>query len=227
MQINYDNINLRDFLNYTAPMSLQKFASSCGITEISKSIFPYERYKNVQELRETRTFPAFSEFKSSLKKPFDPNHVVEMEEIVQHKFQSGEWLHASQFYNYYAIDNTCPAISVVDGKLRFTNDGLEILKDIIFVSPHSYEVSKDHFNKSCSNMIDYLEFYNNIDADLLIRSIDVYTAGFMKDWKINIHRSLSLPGIAERLAYKKYNVNSPPIYSFGKKHGHLAQDVRR
>ena len=92
MQLQFDVFSFRDFMNYTSPMSLAAFSKSCGIQDISKSVFPYELYTDVQQLRNEKDFPAYKEFQSSLGRRFNPSYVKEMKEIAKANLISGEWL---------------------------------------------------------------------------------------------------------------------------------------
>ena len=76
-------------------------------------------------------------------------------------------------------------------------------------------------------MAQYLQYYNMLDVDILIKAIDVYSKGFYDDWGINVHNFISLPGIAQTLAYKSYPDNCAPIYSFGKNFTRYSADMRR
>ena len=91
MQLQYDLFSFRDFMNYTSPMSLSAFCKSCGIEEISKSIFPYELYDDVQQLRDATEFPDYKYFLSSLGKKFNADYILELKEIAKTKFESGQW----------------------------------------------------------------------------------------------------------------------------------------
>ena len=48
-----------------------------------------------------------------------------------------------------------------------------------------------------------------------MQAIVCYAEGFFTQWKINIHDSMSLPGIAEKIAYLNFDDSCAPIYSFG------------
>ena len=53
-----------------------------------------------------------------------------------------------------------------------------------------------------------------------------YAAGFLSQWNVNVHVSMSLPGVAERIAYKYFNPESPPVYSFGKSFRNYNKQIR-
>ena len=75
-------------------------------------------------------------------------------------------------------------------------------------------------------MAEYLAEYNLLDCRVLLEAIEVYAQGFYDSWKVDIHQSLSLPSISQKLAYKLYNKNAPPIVTFGKKFSQYNADIR-
>ena len=58
-------------------------------------------------------------------------------------------------------------------------------------------------------------------------SIESYANGFLTQWKTNIHKFKSLPGIAENIAYQCYDTTCPPIYTFGKKFEDYNKEIRQ
>ena len=59
-------VMLKDVLNYTSPMSLDKYLQTWnGSSE--KSIFPYQHFKKIEELEETDEFPLKESFFNTLK----------------------------------------------------------------------------------------------------------------------------------------------------------------
>ena len=227
MQLTYSNLNFKDFMNMSNPMSLEKFARSNGIHDIKKGIYPYELYEDVKQLKNATTFPAFETFKSSLKNSFDKSFLSELKDICHQKFSSGEWTDISQIGSYYGFSADPDDLEFENGVLILSENIQHQLAEILHVSPKDYEESKSYFESHCHSMIDFLKFYNNLDTELLQKSIDIYTKGFYNDWGINIHRFMSLPGVAEKLAFKNYPDHCAPIYSFGDKFEKIAVDVRR
>ena len=61
---------------------------------------------------------------------------------------------------------------------------------------------------------------------LLCQSIERYSSGFLKDWNVNVHLSMSLPGVAQSLAYKFYNPEAIPIYSFAQPFNDYNRQIR-
>jgi len=64
MLLQFGKIALKDFYNFSSGLSLEGFAKSVGIADEVKLAYPYERYKNMEELHETTEFPAYAEFKN-------------------------------------------------------------------------------------------------------------------------------------------------------------------
>jgi len=61
-------ISFRDFKNYTAPMSLEELAKSCGLdtAKYTKGGYCYEWYTSVDQLSRALHFPAYVAFQSSM-----------------------------------------------------------------------------------------------------------------------------------------------------------------
>ena len=133
----------------------------------------------------------------------------------------------SDFLTYYGIDKSPNEFEFVNGDLNFTENAKKVLEEFIHTSPKSYEESFEYFQNNCESMADYLNYYNMLDVDILMASIDLYSQGFFDQWGINVHHSLSLPGIAEKLAYKNYPDNCAPIYSFGDQFKKYSTEIRR
>ena len=62
----------------------------------------------------------------------------------------------------------------------------KILKKLL-VSPLAYEQSRLLFDQKCSSMVEYLKFYNLLDTQILLQSIQTYAEGFM-DWNLDIYQ---------------------------------------
>ena len=65
-----------------------------------------------------------------------------------------------------------------------------------------------------------------LDCILLIRSIENYAAGFLSEWGISVHDCISLPTLAQKLAFEKYDPEAYPIYSFNSRYGFLNSEIR-
>ena len=75
-------------------------------------------------------------------------------------------------------------------------------------------------------MLEYLNAYNMNDCHLLCSSIEAYGQGFLADFGVNVHKFMSLPGVAEYVAYTNFDEDSAPIYSFGQQFKKFNEEIR-
>ena len=196
MQFCYKQFIFRDFLNFSSPMSLDNFARSCGVTSAEKTTYPYEYFSTMEELRETREFPPYPAFKSSLAKP-DKKAEEEMIKLVNENFDSGFWSTVDDVREFFGSFEDI-AFDLVDGRVESlkTTDGRRI-EEVFHTSPLKYYNSRIIFDTSCENMSDYLRLYNLNDVILLEACIKAYAKGFLEDWGFDIHSKMSLPGVSQ------------------------------
>jgi hypothetical protein len=74
-----------------SPMTLDNFALSCGVTELSKTIYPYEKWLCPKEIADCKKFPPYEDFKSSLSKLQSQDVLSELENIATNRLSNGEW----------------------------------------------------------------------------------------------------------------------------------------
>ena len=60
-------LDFPDVLSYSSPCTLEKFLRQWGASA-TKSVFPYQKYSSIEEMRADTEFPKYEEFYSSLKK---------------------------------------------------------------------------------------------------------------------------------------------------------------
>ena len=60
----------------------------------------------------------------------------------------------------------------------------------------------------------------------MAQAIRNYARGYEETFGVNIHDYVSLPGLAQSLAFKFYKNTSAPIYSFGQEFGWLNEEIR-
>ena len=63
----HQTIRFADVLSYSSPCSLDQYLKQWGASA-EKSIFPYEKYSSIEQLRADTDFPAYEDFYSSIKK---------------------------------------------------------------------------------------------------------------------------------------------------------------
>ena len=203
-------------------MSLEAFGKSCGVFNIEKSCFPYEHFKGPEELKQCYNFPRYKHFRTVLSRT-NKAFLTEFAAINQRKISENNWT-LDQIREFYDLDDMA-GLKILNG-LLVLEEGNNLLKQL-HTSPEKYEESLKEFELNCSTMLDFLERYNIRDCELLRESIARYSAGFLEDWNVNIHDSMSLPGFAEKMCYEFYDVKSPAIFTFGKSFNGLNKEVRK
>ena len=58
---------------------------------------------------------------------------------------------------------------------------------MLHTSPSRYLKSLEHFDDECTNMIQFLRWYNLLDCHLLCEAIAKYSRGFVEEWDTNVH----------------------------------------
>ena len=205
MQFTYGTLVFRDFLNFSNPMSLDAFSRSCGITEESKTCFPYELYTDIAVLKHIKEFPAYPEFRSSLTRKTDA-FFDELLELVTEKRKDNFWQSSNDVNEFFKFSKYIQFEFQENGTVKISADQMEI-KKILDTSPRKFYESKVIFQNKCSSMADFLRLYNLNDVILLEKCVREYAKGFFETWKINIHQYMSLPGVAQG----KFKKNFEPI----------------
>ena len=215
-------------MNYSAPLSLDAFAKSCGVTEISKSIFPHDRYQTILDLIHRTRFPEYWEFESCLsaqKNTFD-KFIEELRILIEKQLRLGNWQTFYEIEEYFGwIGIGLEHVFEIEGYNCALLDG-KILEPELVTSPQAYFNSRSYFRDNCLTMLDYLRHYNMLDVKVLVAAIEKYNDGFLTQWGVNVHDYISLPSLAQDLALRFYAGNAYPIYSFPDSHGFLNQEVR-
>ena len=67
---NFGSLHFKDLLNFTCPMSLDKYLKTWTSDE-QKLVYPYERFASIEEIRQQIEFPPVTEFATSLKNVVD------------------------------------------------------------------------------------------------------------------------------------------------------------
>ena len=166
MQITFMGLMFRDMMSFSTPITLEKFAVSCGINEMEKTVFPYELYRDITELKEATQFPHYKAFTSSLKSSYSEKFLDELDKIVEEKLSKKVWVHVSQIIEYYNISDESLFI-LKNKKIIYGVEGQSLLAKSLHTSPKKYEDSKNNFTNKYHNMLQYLEDYNLNDVRLL------------------------------------------------------------
>ena len=196
MQFQYGDLLFRDFLNYSCPMSLDKFAQSCGIESVAKTTFPYECYQDIAELRLITEFPPYSAFQSSLGKTAG-NFSNELVSVINENFEKGKWNNIEDVKKYFNFSFDFSLVEK-DGRVEEVIPNGELpFASLLHTSPAKFFNSKEQFATSCRTMSDYLRLYNLNDVILLEECVRAYANGFFESWQINIHDYMSLPSVSQ------------------------------
>jgi hypothetical protein len=205
MVAQFGDIIFKDMMNLVSHMALEKFCQSFQVEDWSKLAYPYERFYGISELENYKSFPPYSDFYSRLYIPVKDN-VRELNEILDSRSMSEEDL--MQALQISAVDYN----ALKDGNVLMPINTRT--KQFFNISIKKYLASREEFVKeNCSNMLDWLITYNEIDTNILAEGIVNYAANFLTDYDINIHRYISLAGVAERVAFGMMPFEATPIYS--------------
>ena len=153
-------------------MSLKKFANIFNL-EIGKGLFPYELFRDVNDLKERKMWPKYCDFRSSLPSK-KVNFLNEIDEILNvpviYGFESfGSLLDFLQI----SLDLTRQQyISELMPDLSESQKGA--LEKALFLSPKVYFEEKFVYDRKIqtgefTNFLDHLRFYNGKDSDIHFR----------------------------------------------------------
>ena len=197
MEFSYGNLKFRDFKNFSNPISLEKFAESCGVEALGKTTWPYELYDDIRSIKDATEFPGYSGFQSSLTKGQE-KFPKELTDLINENFEKGFWTTIKQVEKFFDFPSALLHKRKEDGSItevRFV-DGTS-LESVLHTSPKKFFESKLIFDRTCKNMSEYLRDYNLNDVLILTDCIKRYAKGFFDSWKINIHDYMSLPGVSQ------------------------------
>ena len=145
-------------MNFTSPMTLESFGESNNISSVSKSIFPYEFWENMEDVMRCTKFPSLMAFKSSLTRSGGEKWMTELLEICNELSDvslndTENWERVSKYFQI--------SISKLKGFLELQNGQFIVKKERpqgfdLPTSPLKYKFSKEFFDKNCLTMLDYL-----------------------------------------------------------------------
>ena len=225
MQFSDGTLIFRDFLNMTSPMSLDKFAGSCGVFSTTKTTFPYEFFRDISTLEDVKDFPSYECFRSSIGKNTKA-FIDELETLATNNINEGVWGSLAVVNQIFNFDPPLE-FTTADGKYTLAPDSVDRAKELLHTSPKKYLNSKQIFDEKCTSMAEYLKMYNLNDVILLEECVKTYAKGFYDTWGVNIHEEMSLPGVAQNLAFRFYDEKATAIYTFGQKFKEFNAEIRK
>ena len=202
--LRYKHLMFLDCLNYWGHGSLVNFAQSFGVQQ-GKSLWPYEKFTNINDLRNQVCFPSIIDFKSSLK-PVDQTSILnEFEEIKS-------WM-GSKIWDFFGISQ-CENIS-----------------DQLKVSPKDYLEVKNEYDEKIKkgefkNFEDQLVYYNLVDCKILKLALINFNRSMKDCFGVNLFTALSLPGLSELILWSLYDSSWGTVFSLDNNHGFLNRQIR-
>ena len=112
------SIIFKDVLSYSAPCSLSKYLKQWGAAE-TKSVFPYEFFRSVEQIEETEVFPPYDAFFSSLK---NQNIPEEQYQIAKQTYNDhfnlpvgnkNRWSSMKDFLKFYNLLDVRPLVEAI------------------------------------------------------------------------------------------------------------------
>lgn len=215
-------------MNFTSPMKLEDFAKSNQVKDLAKLAWPYEKWSNMKDIMRCTKFPPYNDFQSSLSRPQDEKFITELVEVCNELtkstfIESEMWGIVTKFFQLEKLHMTD---YLIIENAEFKSSKSENFSQPLHTSPLKYYGSRKYFDQNCLTMLDLLKEYNYLDVRLLSKSIQNYSEGFWRDFQVNVHQFMSLPAVAETIAYKNYDKKSDPVYTFSNDFKWLNDEVR-
>ena len=210
------NIIFADVCNFTSGCSLDAFTKMWG-ADTNKAIFPYEKFKTIESLENATNWPPMIDFRSSLGKDNFKCTVTEIE---------------------FALKKIRTSISLDDIQLLKQLDpsgrakNLDDLVDCVFpVKLESYADMWVFFKNKIEtgemkSMMDYLKYYNSLDTICLVQAFRKYINSFLENFDCNPNDFVTLPGLAERVMWSKFDSSEFSAYTVGNTFGHVNKLIR-
>ena len=212
---------------YTAGGSLSDFGQTFG-SETSKGTFCYEYFQSIDEAKNCTDWPNLENFKSSLSYPV--HNITEKFYAAFEYASTNINITAEEFLEKMSIapeafelsENPFELPDIIDfEKCDFLSQTLDPL---IYIKGYiSYLELKEL--RLVSNMFEYLAYYNKDDVKILRSALSKYAELFIQNLNINPLDFISLPGVAERVMWTKYNGEVGAPYSMNR--ANLVDEIRK
>jgi len=220
-------INFRDSQNYCGPASLAKFASMFKL-DISKQLFPYEKFSTINEIKSQIKWPDYPDFVSKLGTSYTFK-MSDLSNMLEKRFFAtfGELL------DYYKLNlegfSDCQRASVYLPTL--SNEQIPKLERHFNISPIDYFQQKIEYDQKISSgeyetFCCYLVEYNLMDCRLLTQAMSRFIKLFKNCFRVCLFDKLSLPGISEQIMWQHFDGNCPKMFSFDESYGFLNERIR-
>ena len=220
--LNYESLLFLDISNFF-PGSLSSFCKSMGVVEC-KGVWPYEYYRSVTEIQNSKTYPPVSAFATSLAVIDKSNFLDELKILFSDFKTFGELMN---FLGLSLFPEKHNQIIFPD----LSPEEQTLLLEKIHISPKDYSIQKNYFNEKIKNkefnsMTCLLKEYNLNDCKILFLAIKNFNSNMMGAFGTPLLSKLSLPGLAESILWSHFSGDKGLVYSFGRNFGHLNEKVR-
>ena len=227
--LDFRGFSFRDAMNYCGPISLAKFAEIFQLP-ISKEIFPYEKFESIEEISRTKSWPSYTDFKSSL--PCQKSdYLDEINIILNLPFVFGIE-NFGHFLDFIGVKIELESSFLNSSFLPdLSEEQKDLIKKALPISPKAYFAQKFEFERKIetgeyTSFLDYLKFYNLLDCDLLTEAMKKFLEIFSDCFDVCLFERLSLPAISESIMWQCYDPGSPKMFSFSENYGFLNQKIR-
>ena len=107
------DLHFKDLLNFTCPMSLEKYLSTWTRSEI-KLVYPYEKFSSIEEIRNCKVFPPIEEFKTTLKPTVDEKVYLSCKSEFERRMNlplnhAEKWTSFEDYLKFYNLSDVKPA----------------------------------------------------------------------------------------------------------------------
>ena len=116
--VEFENIILLDTLNYTSPCSLSGFLQQFNVSE-KKSVFPYQYFASIEDVKKCIEFPPYREFYSQLKQKNVPIEEYNEAKLLYEKCRllpdgdTNQMKNMLDFLIYYNANDVMPLITAI------------------------------------------------------------------------------------------------------------------
>ena len=221
-----------DMHNFFTSGSLATAARVFNVPD-QKLLFPYEKYKSVEEMTADTSFPPYIDFKSSLcanndnltiSKDLRQAFIIYQAKLNQKMPQS-----LINFENIMKINEFTQIIIKDDGPHFIIQDKYT---NLFSFSPSKYIENLFLFEDlkrkgEIRTMLDYLAYYNKSDTILTMKAFDKMVNLFDEKFSVNLLNYYSMPSVAGHLLWQKFDNSIASPYSISPKFNFLGHRFRK
>ena len=216
LSLTIDNVIFVDACNFTSGCSLDSFTRMWGAS-VTKAIFPYEKFSSIEALESTKDWPLMKDFHSKLNQQ---KHKYTIAQILEQTIKIEQAFSMDLPEIIQKIDPIGTCITVSDlANCEFP------VKIEIYVDLWLFFEMKLRCGEMVS-MKNYLEYYNSLDTISLVEAFENYIKSFILNFDVNPNDFITLPGLAERVMWSKFDSSKFAPYTFGKDFGHVNKLIR-